>query len=276
MSSPVPDALSRGVQDDLIYDVGAHLGEDSAFYLALGYRVVAVEADPQSAAKLRDRFAREIGDGRLTLIEGAISESARDVTFHANPDAALGTASPAFAECNRRLGLPSRPVTVRGIAFDALLSEHGVPYYLKVDIEGSDQLCLEGLKSGGGGRPEFVSVETSDWHWRDAVREFKLLRELGYTRFQIVRQGGHGHGTFETRSGEPLEYRFDFHSSGPFGPQLSGEWLTMRSALWRYFWIFLAIRIRARETMPGWLLCRIPLVRRLLGAPRWYDTHAAR
>lgn len=274
MSKPVPDALSRGVQDDLIYDVGAHLGEDSAFYLALGYRVIAVEADPGSAAKLRNRFAREIGDGRLILVEAAISSSDRDVIFHANPDAALGSANPAFAECNRRLGLPPRPVTVRGIAFDALLSDHGVPHYLKVDIEGSDRLCLEGLRFSRA-VPDFVSVEASDWHWRDAVRDFKLLQELGYTRFKIVRQGSHGSATFVSRSGQPVSHGFDFHSSGPFGPHLRGEWLTMRSALRRYFWIFLAIRLRARETLPGWLLCRIPLVRRVLGVPRWYDIHAA-
>ena len=33
---------------DLIYDVGMHRGEDTAFYLRKGFRVVAVEADQNS------------------------------------------------------------------------------------------------------------------------------------------------------------------------------------------------------------------------------------
>lgn len=271
--TPMPHIGSRGVQDDLIYDIGAHLGEDSAFYLALGYRVVAIEADPQLAAKLRQRFAGEIAARRLTLIEGAISATAGDVTFHSNINPALGTTNPAFAACNLRLGLPSREVTVQGVRFEDMLAEYGTPFFLKVDIEGSDRLCVEALKPCGT-LPNYLSIETSDWRWTDAVREFELLRQLGYRRFKIVRQGNHGSGTFVTRSGEQIVFSFDGDSSGPFGAYLRGRWLTMREALWRYFWIFIAIRLRARDRMPGRLLCRIPLVRWLVGWPRWYDTHA--
>ena len=31
-------------QDDLIYDIGAHKGDDAAFYLAKGFRVISVAA----------------------------------------------------------------------------------------------------------------------------------------------------------------------------------------------------------------------------------------
>ena len=34
---------------DLIYDIGQHTGEDTAFYLGKGFRVVAVEANPTLA-----------------------------------------------------------------------------------------------------------------------------------------------------------------------------------------------------------------------------------
>ena len=33
-------------EDDLIYDVGMHRAEDTEFYLAKGFRVIAVEASP--------------------------------------------------------------------------------------------------------------------------------------------------------------------------------------------------------------------------------------
>ena len=38
--------MERNEVPDLIYDVGAHKGENSDFYLRLGFRVVAVEANP--------------------------------------------------------------------------------------------------------------------------------------------------------------------------------------------------------------------------------------
>src|SRR5260370_42593606 len=59
---------------DLIYDVGMHEGEDTDFYLKKGFRVIGFEADPDLIERCRNRFSREIGEGRLTLVEGAIVE----------------------------------------------------------------------------------------------------------------------------------------------------------------------------------------------------------
>jgi hypothetical protein len=41
---------------DLIYDVGMHNGDDSAFNLRQGFKVVAVEADPQFSERARQTF----------------------------------------------------------------------------------------------------------------------------------------------------------------------------------------------------------------------------
>ncbi len=43
---------------DLVFDVGAHKGEDSDFYLNLGYRVVAVEANPCSPPRYENDSVR--------------------------------------------------------------------------------------------------------------------------------------------------------------------------------------------------------------------------
>src|SRR5688500_18343629 len=59
---------------DLIYDVGLHVGEDSDFYLKKGFKVVAIEANPDLAKVCREKFRDEIGQGRFTLIEGAIAD----------------------------------------------------------------------------------------------------------------------------------------------------------------------------------------------------------
>ena len=53
--------------ENLIYDVGAHLGEDSQHYLAKGFKVVAVEANPDLAQDILD--AETAGKNRVTLVE---------------------------------------------------------------------------------------------------------------------------------------------------------------------------------------------------------------
>ena len=61
-------------QADLIYDIGAHRGEDAEFYLRKGFRVVAIEADPDLVLACRRRLQPFLAQGRQTIIEGAIVE----------------------------------------------------------------------------------------------------------------------------------------------------------------------------------------------------------
>src|SRR5690348_14148592 len=66
---------TRAVEEDLVFDVGLHRGQDTAYYLAMGYRVVAFEANPDLVREFRSRFASAIEKGRLTIVEGAIARS---------------------------------------------------------------------------------------------------------------------------------------------------------------------------------------------------------
>lgn len=262
-------------QADLIYDVGAHLGEDSDFYLKLGYRVVAVEAAPELAAKLRDRFADQIVDGRFILIEKVIAPTSGETDFYVNDKASVwGTAVPAWADRNERVGAPSQLIRVPSVSFDGLLRGHGIPHYLKVDIEGADMLCVEALAQFDA-RPDYLSIESGEGSWRSIVDEFTTLEKLGYRRFQIVSQGRHKAGRFRPLNGPPIDYSFTDDASGPFGRHLPGKWQTRRQALRRYRWIFLRTRLVSDDRFPGSILRRIPLLRRLCGLAGWHDTHAA-
>ena len=66
----------------LIYDVGAHRGEDTSFYLAKGFTVVAVEASPQLCDEMRERFHDYIDAGRLRLINIAIADYNGTIDFY--------------------------------------------------------------------------------------------------------------------------------------------------------------------------------------------------
>ena len=68
-------------QADLVFDVGMHNGDDTAFYLYQGYRVVSVEADPTLAKSASIRFAEQIAAGRLTVCNAGIAESTGTATF---------------------------------------------------------------------------------------------------------------------------------------------------------------------------------------------------
>jgi FkbM family methyltransferase len=266
--------------DDLVYDVGLHKGEDSSFYLAKGYRVVAFEANPELVDLCRTRFSAEITSGQLTLVEGAISATTEPmVRFYTHPNTVWGTTDEKFVARNRILGLPE-PKDVPVVNFANMLRSTGIPSFLKVDIEGADKLCIEALL-GFDERPASVSIESSkDWAGLEA--EFSLLDRLGYDLFAVVQQAGVPGSELVTLtlSGSPLRFRFEDNASGAFGSEI-GPWLGRAEAIERYKRVFLAYRLLGDDS----LIRKTKLGRGLRGQlakwtgwplPGWFDTHATK
>jgi FkbM family methyltransferase len=262
--------------DDLIFDVGAHTGEDSEYYLKLGYRVLAIEANPVLADNLRIRFTQEIRDGRYMLIERAISNSDGPVTFFINEhNSAWGTANPEWAQRNKDMGSDSERISVQPIRFIEVLKKHGCPHYLKIDVEGADMLCVDELH-GIEARPRYISLESSKTSWPDLLNEFRALASLGYTKFAVVDQRSHSTRAFRHRNGQIVNHAFERGSTGPFGEHLQCRWLSKEQAFRRYVWIFFLYRTLGDNTLLSRLIDRIPVLRRGLALVSWYDTHATR
>lgn len=266
--------MSQGTGSDLVIDVGTHNGQDSDFYLKLGYRVVAIEANPALVEKLQERFSEEIAQGRMTLVNKAISEQPGQITFYVNRRLSeWGTTDPAWAERNRGKGAESDEITVESIPFSDVLSEYGCPHYVKIDIEGADMICIEHLKTLDE-RPEYVSIESNKVSWAGLLAEFDAFARLGYDRFKVVDQRKHGSGRYRTRNGAEIDYRFEKGASGPFGENLPGPWLDREEALRHYRKIFLTYRLMGDNTLLERLLKKSARGRRLLNRVSWYDTHA--
>lgn len=273
-------ATRTGYVSDLIFDVGLHEGQDTAFYLAKGFRVVAVEAMPSLCAAATERFADAVGSGRLVVRNVAVAEQAGPVSFYVNAKSEWGTIRPMWAERNaRNLGsAPTEVLEVTGVTFGDLLAEHGVPYYLKVDIEGADLLCLEALAESPA-RPRYVSVESDKTSWRGLRHEFDLLGRLGYRRFKVVPQHRVHRQEPPTpaREGAQVGHRFRPGASGMFGEEAPGRWMDRRRALMVYRVIFLRYRLYGDNGLLRRHRALTPLrlgMRVLLGPAGWYDTHA--
>jgi FkbM family methyltransferase len=272
----------RSVQEKrpLVFDVGLHKGEDTDFYLKKGFNVVAIEADPELASECRSRFAPEIEADRLHIIDGAISRRSGRVSFYKSDHSVWGTTCKQWAERNERLGARARLIEIDTVDIGTLLQQYGVPYYLKVDIEGSDRLVLDALRDAPV-LPPFISIESEKVSLAKLRSELLLLKQLGYSEYKIVQQESIPGSVLRTTTlnGQPLIHTFENHSSGPFGDDLSGRWLTYRQAMLRYVCIFLLYRLFGDDG----LLLKIKgggHLRAILSnltkkpLPGWFDTHA--
>ena len=260
---------------NLIFDLGMHRGEDTELYLKKGFRVVAVDADAELCEQARARFADDVAAGRLTVVHNAIADVAGTVTLYRNTELSIwNTIDPEFAQRNDALGTGSVAVAVEAVTLDTLLDRFGMPYYLKVDIEGMDLAAVQAVAARAE-RPRYVSLESSKVSFAALEREFDVLAGLGYGSFKLVPQ-------HEVESQVPprpaLEgtyaaHRFPEGASGLFGEEAPGRWLSRDEAIDAYRAIFRryalvgdAGRIRSRRLKQ--------LLWRAGYRAGWYDTHA--
>ena len=166
------------MEPDLIYDIGLHNGADTAYYLHKGFRVVAIDANPVLTAAAEQQFAREIASGRLSVLNVGIAEQEGTLSFWVNE--ANDTQS-SFNETRAKRYGPCHEIQVSCIPLSSIIAKHGIPYYMKVDIEGYDYVCVRALDRGG--LPQYISVELD--RERDLAAE---LHQLGYRHFKIVNQ----------------------------------------------------------------------------------------
>ena len=264
------------MQPDLIYDAGFHYGEDTQFYWHKGFKVVAIEAHPALYQAGREQFARYIESARLILLNVAVAETSGLISFFESDNDVWGSIRRDAARRDERLGSGWREITVEGRRFDEILNQHGILYYLKVDIEGADMLCLNALAEFSE-RPKYVSIEAEVDVLSGIRDEIAVLSELGYARFKIVREGRVPLQScpFPPRDGQYVEHKFPYGSSGMFGEEARGEWLSGDRAVESYRKI---VRIQRLFGDREWVR-RLPLGNKVTNLIQpdvsWYDTHAS-
>jgi FkbM family methyltransferase len=266
------------MERDLIYDVGAHKGEDTDFYLKKGFRVVAIEALDELVNTCTTRFSDQLKEGKLTIIHAAIAdEDGMQVPFYENTTKSVwGTLSLTWANSKTGTRYIEHSVFTRKLS--SVMKEYGVPYYLKIDIEGMDMVALKSLEALES-RPRYISIESAQSNFSAMHEQLNIFRKLGYSRFKYVDQATvpQQKPPQPAREGESVPYHFMSGSSGLFGNDLTGWWLPYPLVGIRILCIVLLTRLFGKAGLLNRGMIKKPL-RRLGLYPHvgWYDLHGRR
>jgi len=147
----------------LIYDVGANKGNKVKAFLKMGFTVIALEPEKKSLSTLRYRYSK---NKKVTLVEKAVSDKEGKLTIHiAEARSGLNTLSDKWVgsledtEENRwhKEHAFRNSYEVEVTTLKELFNKYGVPYYLKIDVEGFEINVIRGMDKA----PAFISFETN-------------------------------------------------------------------------------------------------------------------
>lgn len=226
----------------LAFDVGMYDGADTDYLLRSGFRVVAIEAHPLLCERAQARFAREIAEGRLTVANVAIAADEGTIGLSLCGDD-LGSSS--IVADKLRGTRHAGTLTVPATTIASLFAAHGVPDYMKIDIEGADRHCILPLTMRTA--PRQLSFEVDE----DVLELVAHLADIGYGKFKLIGQTSflemdaeYGFGyRFRNRVMKLLGYDEPglvrrngmwfplMHSSGPGPWESDGDWYSADTLL---------------------------------------------
>jgi FkbM family methyltransferase len=133
---------------DLVFDVGAHVGDRIAAFRRLGAVVLAVEPQPALAFTLNMLYGR---DSSVIIERSAIGRDSGELRLMVNTEnPTISTASNAFIHAAK--DAPGwqgqnwdRSIRVPVTTLDSLIATHGAPAFAKIDVEGFEEEVLMGL-----------------------------------------------------------------------------------------------------------------------------------
>ncbi len=167
---------------DLVFDIGAHVGDRVRAFRKLGARVVAVEPQPDPYRFLTILFGR---DPDVALVRAAVSDAAGRAMLHVNSaNPTVSTLSEAFvAAADGADGWHEQrwddAMRVDTLTLDDLIADHGRPAFVKIDVEGHEDAVLGGLTQV----VPAVSVEFTTLQRHVAHRALDRLDALGPYRY---------------------------------------------------------------------------------------------
>lgn len=170
---------------DLVFDIGSHVGDRIAAFRRLGCRVVACEPNPSLVPTLR----RLYGDDQMVALEPvAVGAKAGEIELKVNIDnPTVSTASADFVKASG--GAPGwegqrwdKSIGVPMTTLDALIARHGLPSFVKIDVEGFEAEALAGLTQPVAALSfEFTTIQ------RDVAHAcVTRCKTLGYVRYNAA------------------------------------------------------------------------------------------
>ncbi len=239
----------------VIYDFGANDGSDISYYLLKAELVVAIEANPILCERIREKFSLEIKQGRVVIENCVVTSNRTAAADFFIPLAGIAGLSDHHSTFKDPDMLPEpfkgrhkyQKISLRCARASDIVSAHGKPHYIKIDIEHADAEILAELFKAGH-RAKYISAEShsirvlAELIASGQYNHFKLVEGYSVSNLyqnrlfdlekkrlkkggKTAKQEADSSSSHNSSQARHSVISFQFGSAGPFGEDIDGPWL---------------------------------------------------
>lgn len=165
---------------DIIFDVGANVGNFTQMYLQLGTKIICFEPQPDCIEILKNKFAT---NPNVFIEPVGLSNHEDTLPMHIRADSNLiSTFSNDWMHGRFESQLWTKTITVPVSTLDKMIQKHGLPKFCKIDVEGHEYEVLQGLS-----KPiPCLSFEFVRERFDATQKIVNYLKNLGYNQFNFA------------------------------------------------------------------------------------------
>lgn len=164
---------------NLVFDIGANLGETTDIFIKIADKVIAFEPNPKLSDQLKYRF---YGDNVIIDTRG-ISDSVGTKKFNLSNAHTVSTLSSDWINNSRFSNVVDWDVVldIQTTTLDYIIDEYGVPDYIKIDVEGHEYEVLTAFTKILDNT--IISFEWAEEQKYKIIDTVNYLFDLGYSKF---------------------------------------------------------------------------------------------
>lgn len=171
--------------NDLVFDVGANMGNRTKIFLKLNAKVVAFEPQKICAKFLESAFKNE---NKFTLIKKALGAKNGEAEMFIANEHTISTLSKHWVTATKESGRFrqnkwNKRQIVEITTLDNMIKQFGIPSFIKIDVEGYEYEVLSGISIP----IDCISIEFAAENIKNTYKCIEHMSSLSHALFQIVK-----------------------------------------------------------------------------------------